>query len=66
MTGSAHCVLLPYWAAKLGKNKLRARQVSARGGLLLCEVRGDRVTLAGKAAPYLVGTIAVPVAGRRR
>jgi PhzF family phenazine biosynthesis protein len=65
VTGSAHCVLLPYWAEKLGKTKLRARQVSARGGLLLCEVRGERVTLAGSVAPYLVGAITVPVSRGR-
>ena len=40
VTGSAHCTLMPYWAARLGKNALRAQQVSARGGDLWCELRG--------------------------
>ena len=59
VTGSAHCILTPYWAERLGKSKLRARQVSARGGDLVCEMRGERVTLAGYAALYLEGTISV-------
>lgn len=59
VTGSAHCVLTPYWADRLGKNQLSARQISARGGDLLCTLRGDRVTLAGHAVLYLEGTIAV-------
>jgi predicted PhzF superfamily epimerase YddE/YHI9 len=57
--GSAHCVLTPYWAARLGKQRLRARQISARGGDLVCTLRGDRVTLAGRAVLYLEGTITV-------
>jgi PhzF family phenazine biosynthesis protein len=59
VTGSAHCVLTPYWAKRLGKNELTARQVSARGGDLHCTLRGDRVTLAGHAVLYLEGTITV-------
>jgi len=59
VTGSAHCVLTPYWAGRLGKNELSARQISARGGDLLCTLRGDRVTLAGHAVLYLEGTITV-------
>jgi PhzF family phenazine biosynthesis protein len=59
VTGSAHCVLTPYWAARLGKKQLRARQISARGGDLVCTLRGDRVTLAGHAVLYLEGTITV-------
>jgi len=59
VTGSAHCTLIPYWAARLGKTKLFARQVSARGGELWCEHRGDRVTIAGRAVKYLEGTIVV-------
>jgi PhzF family phenazine biosynthesis protein len=58
-TGSAHCVLTPYWAGRLGKQRLRARQISARGGDLVCTLRGDRVTLAGRAVLYLEGTITV-------
>jgi len=60
VTGAAHCALTPYWAARLGKTRLHARQVSARGGELFCELRGDRVSIAGKAAPYLEGFIDVP------
>jgi PhzF family phenazine biosynthesis protein len=58
-TGSAHCVLAPYWAGRLGKQELRARQISARGGDLMCTLSGDRVTLAGRAVLYLEGTITV-------
>ena len=59
VTGSAHCTLVPYWANRLGRSRLRARQVSERGGDLACEDRGDRVTIAGRAVQYLVGTIEV-------
>jgi len=59
VTGSAHCVLIPYWADVLGKNDLYARQVSKRGGELFCAQAGDRVILSGKAALYLEGTIMV-------
>jgi PhzF family phenazine biosynthesis protein len=47
VTGSAHCTLTPYWAERLGRAHLRARQVSARGGELACTLEGDRVRLAG-------------------
>ncbi len=60
VTGSAHCMLVPYWAGRLGKRTLHARQVSARGGELFCEDLGDRVIIAGRAAPYLEGMIEVP------
>ena len=56
-TGSAHCVLAPYWAGRLGRNPLRARQISARGGDFGCEVSGDRVVLTGACAFYMAGTI---------
>lgn len=59
VTGSAHCTLVPYWAARLGKRQLHARQISARGGELFCEDQGERVLLAGFAVKYLEGTIAV-------
>ncbi len=59
VTGSAHCTLIPYWAARLGKTKMFARQVSARGGELWCEHRSERVTMAGHAVKYLEGTIVV-------
>ncbi len=51
-TGSAHCVLAPYWAERLGKSRLRARQVSARGGKLECVVVGDRVELIGRCVRF--------------
>ena len=59
VTGSAHCTLVPYWSARLGKQKLRARQISRRGGELECELRGDRVAIAGKTVEYLRGEINV-------
>ena len=57
VTGSAHCTLVPYWAERLGRPRLRALQVSARGGELFCEQRGDRVLIGGRAVPFLTGTI---------
>ena len=57
VTGSAHCALTPYWSARLGKRTLHARQISARGGELYCEDRGDRVTIAGHATLYMEGRI---------
>lgn len=60
VTGSIHSTLTPYWAARLGKQRLHAQQLSARGGELWCEVRGDRVSIAGRAVLYLEGRIFVP------
>lgn len=57
VTGSAHCTLIPYWSARLGKPDLYARQLSPRGGELWCEHHGDRVRIAGHAVRYLEGTI---------
>ena len=57
VTGSAHCTLIPYWAEKLVKNELFARQISARGGELFCELKGDRVKIGGNAVLYLKGEI---------
>lgn len=59
VTGSAHCTLVPYWAERLGRGDgpLEARQISARGGELLCRHLGDRVTIAGRCAPFLSGEI---------
>jgi len=51
--------LTPYWADRLGKRQLRARQISARVGDLQCTLKGDRVTLAGRAVLYLEGSITV-------
>jgi PhzF family phenazine biosynthesis protein len=59
VTGSTHCALAPYWADRLQKSSLRARQLSERGGEVLCTVKGDRVILKGKAVLYLQGTIFV-------
>lgn len=59
VTGSSHCTLIPYWSKKLGKKKMRAHQVSQRGGELLCEDLGDRVKISGKAVTYLEGFIYV-------
>ncbi|HLB80835.1 MAG TPA: PhzF family phenazine biosynthesis protein [Dongiaceae bacterium] len=59
VTGSAHCTLVPYWARRLGKAEMSARQVSRRGGELECEDRGARVIIAGRAALYLEGRIHV-------
>lgn len=60
VTGSAHCTLAPFWAQRLGRSRLRARQLSARGGELTCELMGQRVAIEGTCAPYLCGTIAAP------
>lgn len=57
VTGSAHCTTTPFWADKLGKNALFARQISSRGGELWCELRGDRVGIAGEAVTYLRGEL---------
>jgi predicted PhzF superfamily epimerase YddE/YHI9 len=56
-TGSIHCTLAPYWAARLGKDKLGARQLSARGGTMRCKTDSDRVKIAGQARLYLQGTL---------
>ena len=56
-TGSAHCCLAPYWAAKLGREALTAFQASKRGGTLRVEVRGDRVLLSGYAVTVLRGEL---------
>ena len=57
VTGSAHCELIPYWAARLGKSKLFARQISKRGGYIYCSYLGDRVEIGGKAVTFLRGEI---------
>ncbi len=60
VTGSAHCELAPFWAQRLGRDRLDARQVSHRGGRVGCEVRGERVLLSGNAVNYMVGEITIP------
>jgi len=59
-TGSAHCTLAPYWAKRLGRTRLGARQLSARGAEFECEHRGERVGIAGRVVPFLEGTIEIP------
>jgi predicted PhzF superfamily epimerase YddE/YHI9 len=59
VTGSAHCCLTPYWAAKLGKTKMVAYQASARGGVVRVRLEGDRVKLAGRAVTILRGDLVV-------
>jgi PhzF family phenazine biosynthesis protein len=59
VTGSAHTSLTPFWAGRLGKNKLTAIQLSARRGWLECELIGDRVLITGQAKIFLVGEIRI-------
>jgi PhzF family phenazine biosynthesis protein len=59
VTGSAHCTLIPYWSARLGKTKMFARQLSKRGGELFCELAGGRVLIGGKAVLYSRGQIEI-------
>jgi predicted PhzF superfamily epimerase YddE/YHI9 len=59
VTGSAHCALTPYWAKRLGKKTLKARQVSPRGGDLICTDAGERTILAGPCAHYMTAEITV-------
>jgi PhzF family phenazine biosynthesis protein len=59
VTGSAHCSLTPFWAKRLGKTVLKARQASRRGGDLLCTDAGERTLIAGECALYLSGEIEV-------
>ena len=57
VTGSAHCQMTPYWAQRLGRDELTARQLSVRGGSLHCRLRGDRVELLGGAVTYLTASL---------
>jgi PhzF family phenazine biosynthesis protein len=59
VTGSSHSTLIPFWAERLGKDKMVARQLSKRGGVLHCENAGERVKIAGKACLYLEGSLRV-------
>ena len=59
VTGSAHCALAPYWSERLGRQRLQARQVSARGGRLECEVNGARVILKGGAVTFMQGQVLI-------
>ena len=55
VTGSAHCSLIPYWAVKLGKQELFAKQLSERGGELYCKYMDERVIIRGRARTYSFG-----------
>ncbi len=59
VTGSAHTMLIPFWAKELGKNEMIAKQVSARGGILHCKNLGERVEIGGKAETYFTGEITI-------
>lgn len=59
VTGSSHCNLVPFWAERLGKTEMFAKQISQRGGELFCELRGNRVKIGGNAVLYLKGEIYV-------
>jgi len=59
VTGSAHCLLVPYWSQRLGKDELWAAQLSQRGGRLHCRLDGEQVWLSGPVTPYLKGEISV-------
>ncbi|POY39135.1 isomerase [Solitalea longa] len=60
VTGSAHTMLIPYWAKKLGKEAFYAKQLSARGGTLKCKLLGDRVEIGGAAKLYMKGQLFLP------
>ena len=60
VTGSAHCTLIPYWAEKLGKQTLVARQLSQRGGTIVCEMRGERVGIGGQAVLFSRAELIIP------
>ncbi len=57
VTGSAHCVLAPYWATRLEKDDLSTKQISRRGGQLNCHFKGPRTHISGEAALYISGVI---------
>ena len=57
VTGSAHCSLMPYWAERLGRDTLVAKQISARSGDLACEIRDGRVFMTGTGVTFMIGTV---------
>lgn len=63
VTGSAHCALAPYWAARLGRAEMTGYQASARGGVVRVRLAGDRVLLGGQAVTVLEGRLVAPVSG---
>ncbi|KTD04427.1 epimerase [Legionella geestiana] len=60
VTGSAHCVIAPYWSERLGKNTIQAIQGLKRQGALLCRVQDNRVFMSGSCKLYLQGHIFYP------
>lgn len=60
VTGSIHATLVPFWANRLGKNRLSAYQASARGGRLLCELKDDRVLITGNVTTFMKAEIYLP------
>ncbi len=61
VTGSAYTKLTPYWAKRTGKDRFHVKQVSPRGGELVCELAGERVLIAGKAVKYLEGVVEIDI-----
>lgn len=59
VTGSAHCNIVPYWAAKLNKNKFLCRQLSPRSGMLDCKLEGDRVLMTGSCVLFMKGEVEI-------
>ena len=59
VTGSAHCTLIPYWSSRLNKNKLKALQISSRGGSLICENNSDRVIIGGQAKTSFISELKI-------
>jgi PhzF family phenazine biosynthesis protein len=59
VTGSAHCMMAPYWAERLGKDELRGFQASKRGGEVICRLAGDRVQLEGTCVVYMLGEVVI-------
>jgi len=59
VTGSAYTQLVPYWSTRLKKKKFHVKQESSRGGVLMCELAGDRVLISGTAVKYLEGVVEI-------
>ena len=59
VTGNVQTELVPYWSKRLGKDYLRVLQLSVRGGVMICEARGDRVTISGQCVRFLEGEISL-------
>ena len=63
VTGSNHSVLTPFWAKQLNKNKLKAKQLSERGGDIFCELKEGRVLISGNAVTYMQGEVEIEAKG---